>query len=262
MNLKLEVLISCMFQNVKEIITKTNIQTDVLIVNQCNEDRFEEFYFKNQFGNECHARIIHTQERGLSRSRNMALKNSLGDVVLLCDDDECLVNDYENIILDNFKKFPSYDIIAFNFIHPYRSFSLKTFDVGYLQAPKLASWQLAIHKNKKLDLVNFCEKMGSGTGNGGGEEIKFIIDCLKNKCRIKYIPTFIGKVAQTESMWFNGYNRKYWVNRGWESKMIFGYIIGYLYLWYTCLLRAWKIDNENNIFSIIAWMHKGFTDKR
>ena len=262
MNLKLEVLISCMFQNVKEIINKTNIQTNVLVINQCDEDKFEEFHFKNKIGMECYARIIHTKERGLSRSRNMALKYSLGDIVLICDDDEYLVDNYEDIILENFKKNPQYDIIAFNFIHPYRSFPIKTYDVGYLRAPKLASWQLAIHKNKKIGAVKFCEKMGSGTGNGGGEEIKFIIDCLKNKCKIKYIPTIIGKVAQTDSLWFHGYNKGYWINRGWESKMIFGYICGYLYLWYTCLLRAWKVDNKNSIFSIIFWMHKGFSDKR
>lgn len=44
--MRLEVLISCMHQKDASIIQRTNIQSDVLIVNQCNENREERFDFK------------------------------------------------------------------------------------------------------------------------------------------------------------------------------------------------------------------------
>ena len=88
--MRLEVLISCMHQKDASIIQRTNIQSDVLIVNQCNENREERFDFKNKKGELCIARMIYTAERGLSRSRNMALRNAKGDICLICDDDEIL----------------------------------------------------------------------------------------------------------------------------------------------------------------------------
>ena len=97
--MKLIVLISCMHEKDHSIIERSNVQTDVVVVNQCDKDSVDEFDFKNKQGENCHAKFINTTERGLSRSRNMALLNSWGDVCYICDDDEILQDDYENIIM-------------------------------------------------------------------------------------------------------------------------------------------------------------------
>ena len=67
----LEVLISCMHQKNTDIIQKSNIQSDVVIVNQCDINKTENITFQNHQHEECKARIIHTTERGLSKSRNL-----------------------------------------------------------------------------------------------------------------------------------------------------------------------------------------------
>ena len=125
----IEVLISCMHQKDWSIIERSHIQTDVLIVNQCDRDEQEVYRFTNAKGEECHARMIHTTERGLSRSRNMALKNATGDVCLFCDDDEVLVDGYENIIRTAFEEHESYSLIAFRLIYSRKTFpeTIKTF---------------------------------------------------------------------------------------------------------------------------------------
>lgn len=50
------------------IVKKSNICSDVLIINQCDCNDFI------QIENEAIIRMISTTERGLSRSRNMAIK--------------------------------------------------------------------------------------------------------------------------------------------------------------------------------------------
>lgn len=260
--MRLEVLISCMHQKDASIIQRTNIQSDVLIVNQCNENREERFDFKNKKGELCIARMIYTAERGLSRSRNMALRNAKGDICLICDDDEILEDDYVEKIIGSFEKYHAEDIIAFSLKHPKKQYSSVTYAIGYFRSARISSIQIALRKTDLINRVNFCEKMGSGTGNGGGEENKFLIDCLRYGAKIRYVPLLIASVAQTESQWFHGYDRQYWMNRGWMAKMIYGIIIGYGYLWYTLLLRSYKVDRVNSWIKQYFWIHKGFIENR
>ena len=97
--MKLILLISCMHEKDHSIIERSNVQTDVVVVNQCDKDSVDEFDFKNKKGETCHAKFINTTERGLSRSRNMAIRNAWGDVCLICDDDEWLSDDYADTII-------------------------------------------------------------------------------------------------------------------------------------------------------------------
>ena len=75
----LTLLIACMHEKDTSIIQRSNVQTDVVVVNQCDHDSVEEFDFVNKKGKICHAKFICTNERGLSRSRNMAIRNAWGD---------------------------------------------------------------------------------------------------------------------------------------------------------------------------------------
>lgn len=258
--MRLEVLISCMYQQDASIIRKTKVQSDVLIINQCDENKIESFDFRNDKGEICHARMIYTTERGLSRSRNMAIRNAVGDICLLCDDDEILENDYVEKIIRAFKVYSQFDFLAFMLNCPGKKFSLKKERINYFNMARIISCQIAF-KRMSIDSL-FCEKMGSGTGNGGGEENKFLLDNLKKKKKMMYLPILISSVSQTSSQWFLGYDRKYWINRGWVSKMIYGCFMGYLYVWYILLFRSYVIDKKNSWFKLICWMHKGFLEKR
>lgn len=260
--MKLEVLISCMHQKDSSIIIKSNIQSDVLIINQCDEEKKEEFIFQNNKGENCKCRMIHTKERGLSKSRNMAVRNAIGDICLICDDDEVLESDYVENITTAFEKNENKDIIAFRLNHPTRKYSMRPYNIGLLRSAQVGSWQIAFRRLKIYNNVCFCEKMGSGTGNGGGEENKFLVDCIRKGLKIMYVPNLIATVAQTQSMWFHGYTEKYWIDRGWVAKMIYGYILGYIYIWFTLVFRSKKIDKENHWFNHVLWLHKGFLEKR
>ena len=91
--LKLEVLISAMNQNDLSIADRSLCDSDVLIINQTNKNSFCEA--DRDFG---HIRMLSTTERGLSRSRNMAINMARADICLFCDDDEILDKNYHNIL--------------------------------------------------------------------------------------------------------------------------------------------------------------------
>lgn len=261
--MNLTVLISCMHQKNMDIIQRTNIQTDVVIVNQCDEDKTEEVYFTNKNGTNCCATFISTTERGLSRSRNMCIKNAINaDICLICDDDEVLVDNYENIITNAFRDNPQYDIVAFNIDNPETEYPQEEQKIGYWSAGKLSSWQIAFRRNDIIKGTPFNVKMGSGTGNGGGEENKFLLDCLAKGVQIKYVPALIGKVAQTESVWFHGFDKQYWINRGWSAKMLYGCFKASCYIVGQALFRVRSVDKEHHPLCIFFWMLKGWGQNR
>ena len=74
------ILISCMHQKDASIIERTGVQSDVVVINQCDHNSIEEFDFINRKGEKCHAKFICTTERGLSRSSNMAIRYAEGDI--------------------------------------------------------------------------------------------------------------------------------------------------------------------------------------
>ena len=93
---KLEILLSCMHQTV-DIIERSNIKCNATIVNQCDKDDKRMFEF---YSNEETSMInwIDSSERGLSRSRNMALHSASCDYCLISDDDEVFVDGIDKII--------------------------------------------------------------------------------------------------------------------------------------------------------------------
>ena len=107
--IKVEVLMSVMHQDGFDIAYRTSIDSDLLIINQCDKDDYQEIIVNGHLW-----RMISTTERGLSKSRNMALKNIKGDICLLCDDDERLVNNYASKIEKAYVELPDAVAIVFN----------------------------------------------------------------------------------------------------------------------------------------------------
>ena len=52
-----------------------------------------------------------------------------------------------------------------------------------------------------------------------------------------YVPVLIGSVSQMESNWFNGFNEKYFYDRGRFSRNTLGLFWGLLYIIYFVLLK-------------------------
>lgn len=225
---KVEVLLSCMNQENTDIIEKIRITTDVLMINQANRERKKDIHSSDQ-----RIRVIDTRQRGLSRSRNMALKYAQGDICLLCDEDEFLADGYADVIKKAFEKLPDAAVIAFRVENKQTRLQPVVQRVGYLRSLKLASYQLAFRLEpiRKMG-IQFDVLMGAGSGNGCGEENKFLWDCLRRRKKIYYVPECIGRVEHGPSTWFFGYNRLFFYQRGAATRYMMGLFLATLYGFY------------------------------
>lgn len=231
--MRLEVLVSCMGQEDFSIVAKSRLTGDVLIINQCRENKT----LQAEDGVR-RIRMISTTERGLSNSRNMALTNSDRDICLLCDDDETFVSGYEELILGAFASLPDADIIVFDMQNQPSRLGDAIQRLGFFSYLHVCSWQIAFRRESILKSgVRFDPLMGAGTGNGGGEEVNFLMDCHRSGLRVYHVPTPIASVAQSASTWFHGYDKSFFYQRGTATRHMLGLPLSTLYAVYYAIAK-------------------------
>ncbi len=261
----LSVLISCMFQTDHTIVKRTNVQTDCIVVNQCDTDKFEDFSFINNSGNECHVKFISTTERGLSRSRNMAIKYATSDVCLICDDDEVLEDNYEDIILKEYKNNYKASVIILEILREDKSpIGKRRMKMGLKKILQTSSVQITFRRKDIITHnIKFDVLLGSGSGNGAGEENKFLMDVKKRGLKLFYSPVRIGGLlSHTSSQWFTKYDIKYFKNHGWSSRRILGSLLSLVYIFYYVLNKRPLYKNDISIMHALKYELYGWAENR
>ncbi len=214
--MKLEVLLSAMFLDNEDYIDTLNITSDAVIINQCDREGERDFNRDTGGGGTQHLTYVETRERGLSRSRNMALSKASSDICILCDNDVEYLPDYENSILDAFSRHPDADLIVFYIKRkekPIPNYP-KAKRMGYLSVLKIFSPEIAFRRASIGD-IRFDVRFGAGSGRYIlGEENIFLYECLKRGLKIYYEPVKIAELREEESTWFKGYDREFFISRG------------------------------------------------
>lgn len=231
----LEVLMSCMHQQDDALVRRAGLTGDVLMVNQCGHNGCREY--RSEQGT---VRMLCTTDRGLTKSRNKAIDNAQGDILLVCDDDEVFVPGYETAILDAYTSLPQADVIIFKMVNRPPSFPDKVQRLRFPQTMKVSSWQISFRRERLLAAgVRFDELLGAGTGNGAEEELKFLLDCERAGLMIYYVPAAIASVAQEASTWFRGFDETFFENRGATTRYILGWPLACAYaLYYVARKRT------------------------
>jgi len=249
----LEILVSCMNQADMSIVDQSGITTDVLIINQCNEERLQE-----HIHGERRNRMISTMDRGLSKSRNMAIEHAAGDICLFCDNDEQFYHDYEQIVLAAFQRLQDADMILFDFDNLPHYFKneehqLKFFDLFHAISCQIAYRRTSLEKAG----IRFNPFMGAGSGNGAQEENKFLIDCYKSGMKIYYVPQKLGRIIETESTWFTGFDEKFFYQRGGSTRQMLGLPMSILYAFYYVFRKHDMYKEEISLSKALAATLKG-----
>lgn len=238
--MKLEVLMSCMHQTDDALVRRSGLTGDVVMVNQCDREDYAEYTTPR--GN---VRMFSTRQRGLTKSRNMAIREATADICLLCDDDEVFLPGYEARILNAYEDLPQADVIVFKMANRPASFPDRVRRLRFPHTAKVSSWQISFRRQAILTAgVTFDELLGAGTGNGGEEELKFLTDCQKKGLKIYYVPTEIASVAQQQSTWFHGFTEAFFENRGATTRYILGWGMASVYAVYY-LLRKRPLYRQN-----------------
>ncbi|EHK2400590.1 glycosyltransferase family 2 protein [Clostridium perfringens] len=213
--MNVEVLLSTMNNDDFKIVKKCNIHSDVLIINQCDLEKYEEK--KYEFG--C-ARIYSTKERGLSRSRNMALLNANADICILCDDDVVYVDNYVDIVKRAFEEVDDADVIVFNINRV--NTKVRNQEKVFRKIKKIPKHKTygSVHiafKKESIISKNISFNVLFGTGSGKysmAEDSLFFRKIHENRLKAYVYPAVIANVSFENSSWFKGYNEKYFYDIG------------------------------------------------
>lgn len=223
---KIAVLVSTLNCNdITKLLDDLNINSDCIVVNQCdikNEEMIDRKYKGHRL------RIINSPERGLSNSRNKAIKNIFSDIdiIVFADDDERLSNDYASKIIEKYNSNLIADGIVFNVKRTNGNLNKKIGKtINQVNLFRACSVSLSF---KYMSIKNIKFDNRFGTGSGGyvcGEENIFVSDCLKNKNKIYTSNYIMCELTGTRpSTWFNSIDEKLLHAKGACFKRIHRYL--------------------------------------
>ena len=194
--MKLQVLVSTMHQTDHSLLEKMNIQSDALVINQCDHDCIERFTFRGH-----NILWMSMNERGVGLSRNNALMRATGDILLFADDDVVYTDDYAEKIITSFKDNPKSDLIVFNLQsqNPSRPEAMveDEYRLHWYNSLKFGACRIAIRQDAiRQANVFYSLLFGGGAKYQAGEDNLFIIQCLKKG--IRGLASKIGRASCRE----------------------------------------------------------------
>ncbi len=107
--MKVQVLASVMNENLRELAERMRLETDAVIINQCDRLAYEELDWQGQ-----KIEFFSFPDRGVGRSRNEAIMRAEGDICLFSDADIVYEPGYGEAIRAEFERRPDADMILFN----------------------------------------------------------------------------------------------------------------------------------------------------
>lgn len=257
----IEVLVSTMNKKHGErldLIRKMNLSTDAVIINQNQH----EVSIENQILSDQKIEMVNTLDRGLSKSRNLAIQHASADICIIADDDMIYHSDYEEKVMRAYEEYPEADIIAFQVKrvgNPDRQkiFRDKLNWENYLTSMKISSVEITFRREKIVQKnLSFNPNIGAGTEFFNGEENIFLYDALRKKCKILYLPIEIAEVDMSDSSWFEGYNKRYFETVG--AKFFNMTSKYYLLLMIQFALRKYSLyKNDVSLVEAFRYMKNG-----
>lgn len=211
--MKVDVLISTMCQVDFSLLDKMKVSSDCVVVNQCGADGVNEFEY---VGNR--VKWINSSEKGLSRSRNLAIEGSIADICLIADDDMVYLEGYADRVSREFESRKDADIIAFivdGMGRPFKSYPKSVKKLNFFSAMRVSSVQIAFRRERLISSgVNFKVEFGAGSIFYAGEENIFLSECLRRGLKLYFVPVKIADIYLGESTWFEGFNDRYFFTKG------------------------------------------------
>lgn len=203
-----------MNQQDQNLLKTMNIDSDLIVINQnmpLQQSSFE--YHGNRID------WYNFPERGVGKSRNMALSYASGDIILFSDDDVQYRCGYKEKIIYEFEKNTDADMIIFNVLSNSKErpeyIIKKNYRVHLFNSLRYGTFRIAIRLERlRKERIYFSQLFGGGSRYGSGEDSLFIVDCLKRGMHIYASPVVIGEVSHEISTWFDGYSEKYFYDKG------------------------------------------------
>lgn len=250
----IQLLVSTMHQTDYTLLNRMKLNSDAVVVNQCDRENKTVIEYNGYT-----VLWIDTAERGLSRSRNMAIRNATADICLLADDDMEYRFDYADTVISAFN-YTGADIISFqvNGIEKkFKDYPAEESDVSYIRSMKIASVEIAFKRAEfEKKEIAFDEFIGAGTEFMMGEENAMLFQCLHKKLKIHYIPHVIADLHIGNSTWFTERDEKFFVGKG-ASFAAMRTPVTTLLIWQWAIRKKNLYKNDASVIQAIKLMQKG-----
>lgn len=213
--MKLEVLVATMNQEDDSLIGKMNLKTDAVIANQCS--RWAQQVYETGNGT---VRMVSTDTAGVGVNRNLALQLAKGDILLFADDDVSYYDGTLQGVIDAFQQLPDADVIFFGLdmtrngeIYEKRRNKVKRLHL--YNSLRYGAARMAVRRSAITEKrLSFSTLFGGGCLYCSGEDTIFIADSLRAGLRLYAHDYVLGTCAKDSSSWFDGFNEKYFFDRG------------------------------------------------
>lgn len=229
-DLTLQVLAVTTNNTDRSLPEKMNLQCDALIGNQCDRLDTEEFEYNG------HSVTMYSwPERGVGLNRNSLMMRASADIVLFADDDVVYDDGYAQKVINAFELHPEADVIFFNVIpipetiDPCRN--VKWRRIHLHNCLKYGAPRMAVRTSRLRETnVYYTLLFGGGAKYSSGEDSLFIADCIRRGLKSYAAPIDIGHVTFETSTWYNGFNEKYFMDKG-----LFFYFFSHRFYKFLCL---------------------------
>lgn len=223
-NQDIEILISTMNRNSLDFLITmfpfchfSNLS--ILIVNQTQENNVLLSEFPS-------VRVVNSFEKGLSKSRNLALKNALGKILLIADDDVVYKNDFHSIVLQSYNKYPKKAVISFSIEKPNGTLFKKylpkiKLNLSLLELFNVVSIEISLNKSILDEIgVVFDENFGLASQFSMGEEAIFLSDIKYKMGQIAFVPAVIATHPEVSSNEKLDYKQRYYIQGAFLARVI------------------------------------------
>ena len=211
----LQILVATMHQNDMSLAEKMNIRCDAVIANQA--DREEIVKVDTKYGI---CKMITTKTRGVGLNRNIALMAAHADILLLSDDDVVYHDDMPQSVIDAFAALPTADVIVFgmDIVKGGRIVERRsdpTHRIHVWNSMRYGTYRIAVRRQALLDHnITFHQSFGGGCPFCAGEDTLFLKTCFDCGLKVYSHSYVLGSCCKDTSIWFVGYNEKYFYDRG------------------------------------------------
>jgi glycosyltransferase involved in cell wall biosynthesis len=224
---------------------------EIIVINQSLDERIIiKSINASKFFN---VKIVNTQTKGLSRSRNLGIEIAQGSIILFLDDDITIIGSGLQEAIRYLDKNSTIDVITMQMVDANhnlckKSYSMSSKSHDSLTVFKISSMECMFRKRVFEKGIRFDTRFGLGSKTyNSGEEVILLSDILSLKMHITYLPIkfiihhddAIGKYMNIEGMY----------SRGAAFHRIFGSFVSlfFLILW---VINKWRL-NQINLLSVI-----------
>ena len=223
---------------------------NLLIINQTSQD-------KQLTSNLENVKVMNSFDKGLSKSRNLAIELATKALLILTDDDIVFQPGFESHVLKAFNSDDSHDGFRFEFLNGKGNFAKKYpkhFEekLSQLEILNTSSVEL-VFKRESIQKVNlkFDENFGLGTEFGMGEEAIFVADAVKKGLSIGFVPEVLVAHSHPSTSQRTAVSMQYFIHSA-----VFYRIYGKMYFFWIALKLFFDLKHRKVRFREIFKMFK------